>query len=59
MSFVDREGVMSLIENLLLYSWPGELDPIKVPFKRMLHEDAMELYGTDRPDLRISYQVKN
>lgn len=59
MSFVDREGVMSLIENLLLYSWPGELDHIKVPFKRMLYEDAMELYGTDRPDLRISYQIKN
>lgn len=57
MSFTDREGVMNLIENLLMYSWPEELDSIKVPFKHMLYKDAMELYGTDQPDLRILYQV--
>lgn len=59
MSFVDRDGVMSLIENLLTYSWPEESDSIKAPFKLMTYKDAMELYGTDQPDLRIPYQVKN
>lgn len=58
MSFVDRDGIMNLIENLLVYSWPEELSPIKVPFKLMTYEDAMELYGTDQPDLRIPYQVR-
>lgn len=58
MSFVDRDGVMSLIENLLAYSWPEELGSIDVPFKLMAYEDAMELYGTDQPDLRIPYQVR-
>lgn len=58
MSFVDRDGIMNLIENLLLYSWPEELNSLKVPFKLMEYEDSMELYGTDKPDLRIPYQVR-
>lgn len=57
MSFVEREGVMSLVENLLVYSWPDELSPIEMPFKHMTYKDTMELYGTDQPDLRIPYQV--
>lgn len=57
MSFVDREGVVSLIENLLAYSWPEELGPIVMPFKNLTYKDAMGLYGTDQPDLRIPYQV--
>lgn len=59
MSFVDRDGIMNLIENLLLYSWPEELNSLKVPFKLMEYEDSMELYGTDKPDLRIPYQIQN
>ncbi|XP_011170496.1 aspartate--tRNA ligase, mitochondrial [Solenopsis invicta] len=57
MSFVDRDGVMSLIENLLMYSWPEE--SIKVPFKLMMYEDVMKTYGTDQPDLRIPYQIQD
>lgn len=49
---------MNLIENLLTYSWPEELGSIKTPFKLMMYEDVMELYGTDQPDLRIPYQVR-
>lgn len=58
MSYVNRDGVMSLIEDLLVYSWPEESDSIKAPFKLLKYEDAMELYGTDQPDLRIPYRVK-
>lgn len=58
MSFVDRDGIMNLIENLLMYSWPEEFDSINAPFKLMDYKDAMELYGTDQPDLRIPYQVR-
>ncbi|GAB1869573.1 Aspartyl-tRNA synthetase, mitochondrial [Camponotus japonicus] len=59
MSFVDRDGIMNLIEHLLMYSWPEELSPIKIPFKLMTHKDAMELYGTDQPDLRIPYRIQD
>lgn len=58
MSFVNQQGVMNLIEHLLIYSWPEELGSIKTPFKHMTYKDAMELYGTDHPDTRIPYQVK-
>ncbi|XP_015436297.1 PREDICTED: aspartate--tRNA ligase, mitochondrial [Dufourea novaeangliae] len=57
MSFVDCEGIMELIENLLVYSWPEESEPITSPFKRLKFDEAMELYGSDKPDLRIPYQL--
>ncbi|XP_017885472.1 aspartate--tRNA ligase, mitochondrial [Ceratina calcarata] len=57
MSFTDSEGIMELIENLLAYSWPEESDGITVPFKRMKYDDAMEFYGTDKPDLRIPQKL--
>ncbi|KAI4472872.1 hypothetical protein M0802_016452 [Mischocyttarus mexicanus] len=55
MSFTDQEGIMDLIENLLKYSWP---EAITTPFKRVNYEDAMKLYGTDQPDLRIPYEIQ-
>lgn len=55
MSFADQEGIIDLIENLLKYSWP---ETITTPFKRMTYEDAMKLYGTDQPDLRIPYEIQ-
>lgn len=58
MSFVDCEGIMELIENLLIYSWPEESNELTIPFKRMKYDNAMELYGTDKPDLRIPQQVR-
>ncbi|CAD1479775.1 unnamed protein product, partial [Heterotrigona itama] len=57
MSFVDCEGIMELVENLLAYSWPEESGELTVPFKRMKYEDVMKLYGTDQPDLRIPQQL--
>lgn len=59
MSFVNQQGVMNLIEHLLIYSWPEELGSIKTPFKHMTYKDAMELYGTDHPDTRIPYQIQD
>lgn len=57
MSFVDCEGIMKLIENLLVYSWPEESHELTIPFKCMKYDNAMELYGTDKPDLRIPQQL--
>ncbi|KAK2587580.1 hypothetical protein KPH14_003708 [Odynerus spinipes] len=56
MSFANQEGIMSLIEGLLEYSWP---EHITTPFERMTYDDAMGLYGTDQPDLRIPYQIQS
>ncbi|KOC69825.1 Aspartate--tRNA ligase, mitochondrial [Habropoda laboriosa] len=59
MSFVDCEGIINLIEDLLAYSWPEKLEKLITPFKRMKYDEVMALYGTDKPDLRIPQQFHN
>ncbi|MCF7833865.1 MAG: aspartate--tRNA ligase [Candidatus Pacebacteria bacterium] len=55
MSFVDREDVMNLNEELLInvvkniYS---EKEIQEIPFPRITYKESMEKYGTDRPDIR-------
>lgn len=55
MSFVSQEDVMRLNEELLI-ELVKKLAPEKkiqeIPFLRMKYKDAMEKYGTDRPDIR-------
>lgn len=55
MSFVDSEDVMTATERLLI-DLIKEVYPEKtiqsVPFPHITYRDAMEKYGTDRPDLR-------
>lgn len=55
MSFVDEEDIISLNERLLI-SIIENLFPEKTiqekPFPRITYKEAMEKYGTDRPDLR-------
>ncbi|XP_046736551.1 aspartate--tRNA ligase, mitochondrial isoform X1 [Diprion similis] len=59
MSFVDRESIMMLTEDLLVESWLQEFGEISSPFEQMKYDDAMELYGTDKPDLRLPYKLQN
>ena len=62
MSFVDREDVMSLNENLLIEmvrSLYKEKKIQDIPFPRITYKDAMEKYSTDRPDLRKDKNNKN
>lgn len=53
MSFVDREDVMSLTERLFTTVFQTLGMPIaRQPFPRISYADAMQKYGTDRPDIR-------
>jgi aspartyl-tRNA synthetase len=55
MSFVSQEDVMALNEELLIALVKAVAPQKKiqeVPFPRITYKDAMEKYGTDRPDLR-------
>lgn len=55
MSFVEREDVMDLIERLLIELVKSHCPQAKIastPFPRMSYKEAMEKYGTDRPDVR-------
>jgi aspartyl-tRNA synthetase len=55
MSFVEREDVMRLNEELLI-ALVKHVAPEKkiqeIPFPRISYKEAMEKYGTDRPDMR-------
>jgi aspartyl-tRNA synthetase len=53
MSFVDEGGVMDLMENLVRQLFARVLEvALPNPFPRMPFREAMERFGTDRPDLR-------
>ena len=55
MSFVEREDVMQLAEGLMTYlieTLIPERPTLGKPFPRLTWQTAMDLYGTDRPDLR-------
>nr|CRZ23185.1 Bm15491 [Brugia malayi] len=61
LSFTDQDNVMKLIENIIVESWPKELDDLKpsAPFKRMKYLKAERLFGTDKPDLRIPWTIED
>lgn len=57
MSFTSVEGVVDLVERLLNYCWPKYMLPLSIPFPRISYRDAMELYGSDKPDISIPNNV--
>jgi aspartyl-tRNA synthetase len=59
MSFVSREDVFELVEGLFLNIFTKSIGKeITVPFQRLAYEEAMNLYGSDKPDLRFGMQMK-
>ncbi len=58
MSFVDENDIFAVGEAVMAAVWKecaGREVPL--PFTRMTHRDAMERYGSDKPDLRIPWQL--
>ncbi|HKO16091.1 MAG TPA: aspartate--tRNA ligase [Gemmatimonadaceae bacterium] len=59
-SFVTRDDIFDLGEGLLVALWKaGGVTGIARPFARMSHRDALERYGTDRPDLRFELELRD
>jgi aspartyl-tRNA synthetase len=53
MSYVDEEDVFALVEGLMSHLWREILGvDVATPFPRLTYDDAMELYGSDKPDVR-------
>lgn len=60
MSFVEREDILSIIEGMLKYLFEKTLDrQIQQPIPRMTWHEAMDLYGSDKPDLRYPMIIKD
>lgn len=58
MSFVDREDIFNVIEGLLARIWKEVLDiELKRPFPRLSYEEAMNRYGSDKPDRRYGLEL--
>lgn len=58
MSFVNEEDVMNLTEGLLTHIFKKAKDmDIKTPFTRMTYKEAMDLYGSDKPDTRFDMKI--
>jgi aspartyl-tRNA synthetase len=56
-SFVGREDIMALTEGLLGALFRDIDVDVPVTFPRMSYRDAMETYGSDRPDLRYDLKL--
>ncbi len=60
MSFVDESDVMSVVEGAVAAVFEKVLArPLSLPFRRMSFDEAMETYGSDKPDLRFAMPLKD
>jgi aspartyl-tRNA synthetase len=57
MSFVDQDDVIALSEQVLMALWRLIGYEIPTPIPRITFLDAMNRYGTDKPDLRLDLQI--
>lgn len=60
MSFVDDEYILGLMEDMIVELFKNTLgEEVKAPFIRMTWDEAMDKYGSDKPDLRFDMQHIN
>ena len=58
MSFVDREDILNTFEGLAKHLLTEIANkPQNEPFRRISYHDAMEKYGTDKPDIRFGMEI--
>ena len=60
MSFVDENDVMTTVEGLIshVFKTIKNID-IKLPLRRMKYDDAINDYGSDKPDLRFDMKIND
>ena len=56
-SFVDPQDIYDVVESVLVALWAEAGHEIERPFRRMRIDEAMENYGTDKPDLRFGLPI--
>ena len=60
LSFVDVEDILSINEGLFKRLFKELLNQdLETPFERMSYNDAMENYGSDKPDIRFDMKIQN
>ena len=56
-SFMGEEEIMAIMEDMIRQIFQSHLDVDLGDFPRLSHAEAMRLYGSDKPDLRIDLQL--
>ena len=56
-SFIDEEFVYTLIEGLFAHIFPIANVPVTTPFPRLRWQEAMDRFGSDRPDMRFGMEL--
>ena len=56
-SFVGLEDVLGFGEGMVEALWAEAGIAVELPIERMRHADALERYGTDKPDLRFGLEI--
>ena len=60
MSYVSEEEVYALNEELFAYVWKETIDvDIPIPFPRFTWAEAMNRFGSDKPDIRFGLELQN
>ena len=58
MSFVDQEDILDITERMMKYVFKQAIGyPLKLPFRRLSYKQAVDRFGTDKPDLRWGYEL--
>jgi aspartyl-tRNA synthetase len=58
-SFVSAEDIQHVVERVLVDLWAEGGVEVARPFPRLAWRDAMERYGTDKPDLRFGLELRD
>ncbi|WP_297420789.1 aspartate--tRNA ligase [Clostridium sp.] len=60
LSFVEQDDIMAVNEGLIAHVFKEVAGvDVELPIKRMTFKDAMEKYGSDKPDLRFGMEITN
>ncbi|MCX5858438.1 MAG: aspartate--tRNA ligase, partial [Proteobacteria bacterium] len=58
LSFVDQEDIYQIVEGLIARVFTGTLGiNVPLPFPRLSYREAMERFGSDKPDLRYGLEI--
>ncbi len=58
-SFVTADDVQEIVERVLADLWAEGGVAVATPFPRLSYAEAMERYGTDKPDLRFGLEIRD
>ncbi|MHC1746059.1 MAG: aspartate--tRNA ligase [Negativicutes bacterium] len=58
MSFIDREDILAMMETMISYLFKKTMNTeISLPMQRLSYREAMDRYGSDKPDTRFGMEL--